>query len=463
MSNQEVDKARGLQTAAETAIVGKKMPTPVDSGTNASILVVDDHPENLRTLSLILQAEGYKVRKASSGAMALETVQVLPPDLILLDIRMPQIDGFEVCTLLKRLPHTCQIPIVFISASDDVNDKVQAFEIGGVDYITKPFKSREVLARIQHQLTIQRQRQELATLYQQMQHLNLHLEQQVQERTQELQSALGKLQQLNQLKDDFLSTISHELRTPIANISAVLQLLMAVSQNGETFFQKLSDVEAVSSPGSKIAQYLNILKYECDRELDLVQDLLDLQYLGAGVQPLDATVINLYEWIPHVLEVFETPTRNQQQTLTTDLSANLPLLETDPSSLSRILSELLRNACKYTPIGGTITVVARAEADDNEVPDDTAAHVPPTTAHQSNPTIVISVANSGVAIPPEELPRVFDKFYRIPSSDPYKYAGTGLGLALVKKQVEYLQGTITVTSNNNLTCFTVKLPTHPRS
>jgi len=164
-----------------------------------SILVVDDHPDNLLALSLILQTEGYKVRKATSGAMALETVRAQPPSLILLDIRMPQMNGFEVCDALKRSPQLCEIPILFLSASDEVDDKVKAFEVGGSDYITKPFRAQEVLARVKHQLTIRQQREELNTLYQQVQHLNTHLEQQVQERTQELQRVLEKLQQVNSI------------------------------------------------------------------------------------------------------------------------------------------------------------------------------------------------------------------------------------------------------------------------
>lgn len=120
-----------------------------------NILIVDDLPDNLRLLATILGDRGYEVGKARSGAMALTAVQADPPDLILLDINMPQMDGYEVCHRLKSDPKTQEIPVIFISALDEVWDKVKAFNLGGIDYITKPFQSEEVLARVANQLRIQ--------------------------------------------------------------------------------------------------------------------------------------------------------------------------------------------------------------------------------------------------------------------------------------------------------------------
>lgn len=138
-----------------------------------SILLVDDHADNLRALSAILRKQGYKVRKAIGGEMALETLQADLPDLILLDIRMPQMDGYEVCSLLKSNPDTQDIPIIFLSALDDSVDKVRAFATGGADYITKPFQAEEVLARVDHQLMIRWQQQQLQ---EQNQRLQLQME-----------------------------------------------------------------------------------------------------------------------------------------------------------------------------------------------------------------------------------------------------------------------------------------------
>lgn len=591
------------------------------SETPASILIVDDHPDNIRTLAAILSSEGYKVRKAISGEVALETIRSQPPDIILLDIKMPNMDGYTVCQIIKSVPETRDIPVIFLSALDETADKVKAFAVGGADYITKPFHAEEVLVRIGHQLTIRQQQWQLSILYQQVQQLNAVLQNQVRERTTQLQEALEfesllkritdkvrdsldegqivqaaveelavrlrvercntgiydahlktstiahesktsasstigckiqiktlgiygqllqkqaiqfcwypqvetgngegnqedgrgeresvlntspsllapklyeeyailacpifdnqgvlgdlwlfkakeevfdelevrlvlqvanqcaiairqarlyqsaqaqvtELEKLNRLKDDFLSTVSHELRTPVANIKLAIHMLAIALSDELNVSQELAKPERQRR---KVSQYFKILQDECDRELKLLQDLLDLQHLDADTYSLEPTTIDLHDWIPHTVEAFEICTQNQQQILQVQLAPHLPPLSVDLPSFTRILTELVNNACKYTPLGETIIVAARAEAK----------------------LLHLSVSNSGVEIPTEELPRIFNKFYRIPNSDPWKHGGTGLGLALVKGLVERLGGAIEVNSANNLTCFTVKLP-----
>ncbi|MBW4691243.1 MAG: diguanylate cyclase [Lyngbya sp. HA4199-MV5] len=162
-----------------------------------TILVVDDHPDNIRTLSIILGSHGYKVRKATSGEMAIDTILSQPPALVLLDIKMPMMDGYEVCTKLKAITETCHVPIVFLSALDGAEDKIRAFEVGGADYITKPFNEEEVLARVRHQLTIQQQRQQLI-------HQNQQLQREILERQQaqaETQLFLDTIQAVSEAAD----------------------------------------------------------------------------------------------------------------------------------------------------------------------------------------------------------------------------------------------------------------------
>jgi diguanylate cyclase (GGDEF)-like protein len=153
-----------------------------------NLLIVDDIPDNLRILSMALSGRGYEVRCVKSGAMALITVEKEVPDLILLDIKMPDLDGYEVCQRLKANPLTCEIPVIFLSAFDDVIDKVKAFEVGGVDYITKPFQIEEVVVRIQHQLALQAAKAEISQL-------NLELEQKVKARTLQLEELVTQLNQ----------------------------------------------------------------------------------------------------------------------------------------------------------------------------------------------------------------------------------------------------------------------------
>ena len=147
-----------------------------------TILVVDDTPDNLRLIAKILESQGYQVRKARSGKMALQGVERHLPDLILLDIHMPEMNGYEVCEKLKAFPQTANIPIIFISALDQIQDKVRAFEIGGLDYITKPFQDQEILIRVRNQLLIQQQQRQLEKQHQLLRAKNKELEQEVQER-----------------------------------------------------------------------------------------------------------------------------------------------------------------------------------------------------------------------------------------------------------------------------------------
>ena len=232
-----------------------------------------------------------------------------------------------------------------------------------------------------------------------------------------------ELERLNRLKDDFLSTVSHELRTPIATIKMAIQML-------EISLKALGVLEDKANP---VSRYFKILQSEGNRELALIDDLLNLTRLDAGTEPLTMTTIALQLYIPHLAESFSERARQRQQRLVFQLPDALPDFTTDLPYLERILTELLHNACKYTPDAETITVAA-----------------------QAMPTALeIRISNTGVEIPATEYDRIFDKFYRIPNSDPWKHGGTGLGLALVKKLIERLGGEIRVTSGDGQTSFTL--------
>jgi PAS domain S-box-containing protein len=245
---------------------------------------------------------------------------------------------------------------------------------------------------------------------------------------QAAQSQVEELERLNHLKDDFLSTVSHELRAPMTNMRMSLEMLSVALRQNSTL-----------PPEDRVYHYLRILKEECARETGLINDLLNLQRLEAGEESLTLEQLDLRTWLPHVVEPFQERVQAQHQSLHSSIDPNLPPLLCDRSSLERILIELLNNACKYTPSGGQITL----------------------TAHASGDTIQLKVANSGTEIPPDELPHIFEKFYRVPHLDRWKHGGTGLGLALVQKLAEHSGGKITVESDKGQTCFTVELPVDP--
>jgi diguanylate cyclase (GGDEF)-like protein/PAS domain S-box-containing protein len=182
-----------------------------------TILIVDDIPDNLRILSTALTENGYQVRCAKNAAMALMGARNASPDLILLDIKMPDVDGYEVCQRLKADPKTCDIPVIFLSAMDDVFDKVKAFAVGGVDYITKPFQVPEVIARVQHQIALQVAKGEIRAL-------NTELEQRVQQRTNQLQEVV------------------QQLRREIVQCKYIQQKLQESEQRLESILNSLEDV-----------------------------------------------------------------------------------------------------------------------------------------------------------------------------------------------------------------------------
>ena len=184
-----------------------------------NILIVDDTPENVLLLVRMLTERGYKPRSVLSGKLALQAARTEPPDLILLDITMPEMDGYEVCAQFKADAALKEIPVIFISVLNETIDKVRAFRVGGVDYVTKPFQFEEVYARVQTHLRIR-------SLQRQLSDQNENLERLVAERTLELSKAYGRLRELGRLKDDFLCMISHEIRTPANGVLGVGDLVL---------------------------------------------------------------------------------------------------------------------------------------------------------------------------------------------------------------------------------------------
>jgi PAS domain S-box-containing protein len=255
------------------------------------------------------------------------------------------------------------------------------------------------------------------------------------------QAQVSELERLNHLKDDFLNTISHELRTPISSIKMASQLLEI----------RLKGLGFLESDTDQTGRYLQILQSECDREITLINNMLDLSRLDAQMEPLSPTSIRLQDWIPHLLEPFTTMQQQQQQQLVVDIPIDLSPVVSDLASLGRVLTELFNNAFKYTSAQETIKVSAR-------VMTKTAAGIPNQLKPDTESIVAISISNSGVEIVPHEQVRIFDKFYRVPNTDPWKHGGTGLGLALVKRLVNHVNGKIEVVSQKNWTTFTVYLP-----
>ena len=270
------------------------------------------------------------------------------------------------------------------------------------------------------------------------------------ERAQQLEIQVAELQRLNQLKEDFLATTSHEMRTPLSNIKMAISVLENILDQ-----QGILNLKA-SSPSESVGYYLTILREQCEQELDLVDNLLHIRMLDADVYPLELTSIQLQNWLPHVAEYFQERALARQQTLQVSVPSDLPPLVSDLASLTEIVSELLNNACKYTPPEGEITLDVRVIYTTKSLINQNGKSG--VLDNLQVPYFQITISNSGVIIPKKEQSRIFEPFYRIPQSDRWQQSGTGLGLGLVKKLVEYLEGTIEVTSFQGWTRFIVKLP-----
>ena len=230
----------------------------------------------------------------------------------------------------------------------------------------------------------------------------------------------------NRAKDDFLATVSHELRTPLTNIKMAIQML------------------EISKQPQQQHRYMQILKAECTREINLVNNLLDLQKLEAGAALVERSPLNLKKLLPSIVEPFIERATARQQSLLLNLPPDLPFVMSDFVCLERIISELLNNACKYTPSEAEITV--------------TACPLNPTNQPTSLAAVELTVSNSGIEIPTAELNRIFHKFYRVPSNDPWRESGTGLGLALVAKLVDLIGAEIRAQSQGNQVSFILTLP-----
>lgn len=281
-----------------------------------TILVVDDIPENLRLLASILTEQGYKVRLASSGPYALTTIQKDLPDLILLDIKMPEMDGYEVCHYLKGDERTKEIPVIFISALNEVFDKVTAFSMGAVDYITKPFQVEEVLARVNTHLTLRQLQAELETKNNALQHAKDTLEERIKTRTAELAAANDSLQieiaqreRHQQEKDKLLDLVrqqSEQLRTMMS------WLIKSQQQEFQGLSHTLHD---------QVAQNLAVLSFNLElvqtvvANLDPQQPLPDQQLLLTHLNDSRRILAQTQEQMRQVTTDLNQLTANEQALL----------------------------------------------------------------------------------------------------------------------------------------------------
>jgi signal transduction histidine kinase len=353
-----------------------KEPRPI-------LLVVDDVETNIDLLLETL-SEDYVVRVATDGAGALDSVKKSRPDLILLDVMMPGMDGFEVCRRLKDDPTTHEVPVIFITALNDTIDKVKGFSVGGVDYVTKPFQPEEVLARVSAHLEIRRQK------------LELH------HQKYELQQSYDKLRETEIQRDSLVHMIVHDMRSPLFVILGNLEMVE---------MKPLPDVISTCIGRAMSASYML---------MEMISTLLDVSKMEAGQMTLEFSEVYMRDMVMETIQMLE-PLRYQRR-LTLTAPEEMEAITGDTRLIRRILQNLIGNALKFTDKDkGIITICIEIVAKDK---------------------MRVSVVDNGRGIPLEYHDKVFDKFRQVARQNQGQGYSTGLGLTFCKLAVEAHGGMI---------------------
>jgi len=310
--------------------------------TQSNIMVVDDNPDNLKVLEDMLRQEGYEVRSFPRGRLALTAAMRNPPDLILLDINMPEMNGYEVCEHLKSTEEVSDIPVIFLSALDETEDKVKAFRTGAVDYISKPFQFEEVQARVETHLKVH-------ALQLALKQQNEHLEETVAARTRELAQANERLTMLDRSKSDFLNLISHEFRTPLVGLFGVSELIL----------------EEMSSTVEH-NELKEVFEHSRRRILSILDDALLLTHIDVNGENLRSAPVSLSAALSRAIES-TTEFAESHHVKLNPVPADLGLVLGDENMLVRAFHALFETAVKFSEAGETVRTKCEVVADSRRV------------------------------------------------------------------------------------------------
>ena len=361
--------------------------------THATILVIDSIEENLTFLTEELQSDGYTVVSETSGLKAIKIAKQVLPDLILLDLMSIDIDGFEVCKILNNNHKTSEIPIILLSAREDIDDIINGFDLGAVDYIPKPFHYPIAAARIRSAIKIKKYQDNIRNI------------------NQQLETATTKALASEQSKASFLANMSHEIRTPLNAVLGISELLMdtQLSDKQEEY------VKLVNSSGSILMTLLN--------------DILDYSKFESSNVKLESIPFNCKKLVDEVTNLIKSNPDNANLDFTTKIDNELPeYLIGDPSRLQQILMNLISNGAKFTDSGSINIKLEVLNRDERRV------------------NFKVSVTDSGIGIDEEHQKLLFQPFTQADESTTRIFGGTGLGLAICKETIELMQGEIGVSS-----------------
>jgi signal transduction histidine kinase len=372
------------------------VPLPDAEGTTSAegglLLVVDDDANNRDVLSRRLERQGHQIVAAANGKDALALLAGQGFDLVLLDLMMPEMDGFEVLRQIKADPALSETPVVMISALSEIESVARCIEMGAEDYLPKPFNPTLLRARVDASLRVSRARTREARL------------------NSELKANYEKLRQAEGMRDDLTHMIVHDLRTPLTSLITGLQTLEMLGDNLST---DQNEMLAIALNGGQTL-------------LGMVNDLLDISKLEDGSLKLEYGTVDPAVLAERATSQVSLLTREKGLNLVTDVPPDLVAFSGDEDKLRRTLVNLLGNAIKFTPAGGTVTVVSRLL--------------------ENEEAIFFSVQDTGEGIPEEAFGRIFEKFGQVESRKAGRKMSTGLGLTFCKMAVEAHRGRIWVES-----------------
>ena len=368
---------------------------------SSRILVVDDITKNLQVVGTVLRNQGYKVMAAASGAEALKCVRTQLPDLILLDLMMPEMDGLEVCRRLKSDSTTSQVPVIFLTASNEMEHLVNGFEVGAVDYVTKPFNPPELLARVRTHL--------------------------------ELKHARERLREMNEEKNEFMGIAAHDLRNPLGAITGYAEILIEEMESLQP---------SVPEPGARAVreagECAGRIRETSRRMAEMVQNLLDANRIERGEMQLSLAPLDLSQTVAAVLETQRPRAVAKQQTLHWQNEVGAVSVLADATVLTQVIENLISNAVKYSPAGKNIFVRLRRLQEGT----------------------LCEVQDEGPGLSAEDQKKLFGKFARLSAKPTGGENSTGLGLSIVKKMVEAMNGRVWCESElGRGATFIVEFPT----
>ncbi|WP_405081109.1 ATP-binding protein [Paenibacillus chitinolyticus] len=373
------------------------------------ILLVDDRPEDFLTIQALLVDTPYRLIRASSGMEALKFLLESEYALIIMDVLMPDMNGFETAERIKRRKKSEDIPIIFLTAlTPEVEDYMKAYTAGGIDYLTKPFHSGVLRSKIEGFVRLYKARKELQIKTGELQKQTLELEDANRVLTQLKETA----EVASRIKSGFLAMMSHEIRTPLNGIIALSDILMA------------SDLKRDD------AEMAEIIHTSGHALLSVINHILDFTKIESGKMELDYEPFNLTVCLKETMDLFRALARERNLLLETHIEPGIPeILIGDSNRIRQVLNNLIGNAVKFTETGSVKVKVSQKSVDDNLI------------------TLEFIVEDTGIGIPADKMNHLFQPFTQIDASISRKFGGTGLGLSICKTLVNLMGGTIYARSN----------------